>query len=701
MGEFFLEVRCEEIPARMLKPAIREAATRLFEELLARGLTPGEVQTGFTPRRLVLTIKGIPDREPDREDETVGPPASVAFDEDGKPTAAALGFARKCGVDPDDLRVVTTGKGEYLGTTVKTEGRPAAMVLAEVVPRILRDLAWPKSMRWGRDEGPWVRPVHGLVALLDGEVVPFELFGVSAGETTIGHPIHSPRSFKVKSSKDHRSKMARRDIEIQFDERRRRLETGMEEVASSLGGELVQDPELLDKLASICAIPGLVEGSFDAKYLALPREVLSASLRDHQSALTVETDGELLPHFLTVMDRIDDPAGRVQSGNEWVVEARLDDARFFYSEDRKTPLKDRRKDLDQLVFHVKLGSYADKTERMVELTKALCEVLGWQDELDEALEAASLLKVDLTTEMVKEFTSLQGVMGGVYAREDGAPEDVWRAIYEQYLPASTDDPIPQTRTGVVTAIADRVDTLVGMFGLGLIPSGSRDPFGLRRAAQGLVRIVLEAQLPLDLDLVAALSARNYGDQIDQGGEEILVTLRPFLHDRARHLLGLEGYAYDTIEAALKAGSSNLPDLVARVEAVHRVREEPAFLSVALAAKRIANIVKDSAEHEVQTELLRESAEQELHAAAESHRAVVREAEAAGEYERCLRQIGDLAEVLDRFFVEVLVMDENPEVRQNRIGLLQAIQRMISRTARLTEVVVDKSEHRERATTGQQ
>ncbi len=561
MGEFFLEVRCEEIPARMLQPAIREAGARLFEELLAKGLTPKEVQTGFTPRRLVLTLKGVPERQPDREEESIGPPASVAFDDDGQPTAAAHGFAKKCGVEPADLRVVTTPKGDYVGTTIRTAGRSVTAVLAEVVPKVLTDLSWAKSMRWGEGEGPWVRPVHGVVALYDGEVVAFDLFGVSSGNSTLGHPIHSPKAFAVRNGADYRRKMARRDIEVRFDERLRRLTEGMQAAAADLQGELVPDPELLDKLAAICGIPGIIQGAFDAKYLALPREVLSASLRDHQSALTVESGGELLPCFLTVMDRADDPEGRVQSGNEWVVEARLDDARFFYGEDRKTSLADRRGDLEHLVFHVKLGTYAEKTERMVKLTRALCEVLGWDAELEDALDAAGLLKVDLTTEMVKEFTSLQGIMGGVYAREDGKPESVWRAIYDQYLPVSTEDPIPRTRAGVATAIADRVDTLVGMFGLGLVPSGSRDPFGLRRAAQGLVRIVLEADLPLDLDLVAALAARLYGERIEKRGEEILTALRPFLHDRVRHLLGLQGYAYDTIEAALGAGSSNLPDLV--------------------------------------------------------------------------------------------------------------------------------------------
>jgi glycyl-tRNA synthetase beta chain len=695
MGEFFLEVRCEEIPARMLEPGMRELGTRLFEELLAKGLTPAEMQTGFTPRRLVLTVRGLPERESDREEERVGPPASAGLDEEGRPTAAAEGFARKCGVDPADLRVVSTPKGEYLGTTVRTVGRPVTEVLAELVPRSLSGVSWAKSMRWAEGTGPWVRPVHGIVALFDGEIVPFELFGIEAGDATVGHPIHSPERFTVRDAADYREQMTRLGVEVRFDERRRHLEEGMRKAATGLGGALVDDPELLDKLAAICGIPGIVQGTFAERYLELPREVLSASLRDHQSALTVESEGALLPYFLTVMDRPDDPAGRVRSGNEWVVEARLDDARFFYGEDRKRSLAERRPDLEHLVFHVKLGTYAEKTERIVMLTESLCDVLGWQQVAADAREAAQSLKVDLTTEMVKEFTSLQGVMGGVYAREDGLPEGVWQAIYDQYLPAGADDPIPRSRAGRVTAIADRIDTLVGMFGLGLVPSGSRDPFGLRRVAQGLVKIVLEAELPLDLDLVAALAARQYGDRIDKGGEEILLTLRPFLHDRVRYLLGRQGYAYDTIEAALAAGSSNLPDLAARIDAVHRVREEAGFLSVALAAKRIANIVKKAPEHEVSTDLLREPAEQELYRAAAGHREIVREAEAAGEYERCLREITDLAEVLDRFFVEVLVMDENHDLRQNRIGLLQSIQRMISRTARLTEVVVDKSEHRDR------
>ncbi|MGB6364221.1 MAG: glycine--tRNA ligase subunit beta [Thermoanaerobaculia bacterium] len=694
-GEFLLEVRCEEIPARMLAPAIRQLGTRLFEELLASNLAPAEVQTGFTPRRLMLLLKGLPEREPDRSEAKMGPPVAAAFDEAGEPTAAATGFAKKCGLRVEDLERVETDKGEYVVAEQKIEGRSTIDVLSQLVPQILGDLDWAKTMRWGSGDGPWVRPVHSLVALFGGEVVPFELFGVASGDTTCGHPVLSPQEFAVKGGSDYRRKMVRRGIEVRFEARQEKLLEKMNEAADGLGGALVEDAALLDKLAAICGIPGVIVGRFDPTFLTLPREVLITSLRDHQSAFTLESDAKLLSCFLTVMDRPDDPAGRVQAGNEWVVEARLADAKFFYEEDKKTSLADRRAGLDQLIFHARLGSYADKTARIAQLSEVLCQALGWEKEQEAVLQAAKLLKLDLTTEMVKEFTSLQGVMGGIYAREEGLPEPVWQAIYDQYLPASTDDPIPRSPEGQLTAIADRVDTLVGIFGLGLIPTGSRDPFGLRRAAQAVVRILLEGDLPVDLDLVAAQAVLLYGDRLEKSGEEILTSLRPFFHDRVRYLLGLEGYDYDSIEAALAVGSSNLPDLRSRVDALHRVRQESDFLSVVLAAKRIANIIKEAPEQTLQQDLLKEEAEKNLYNASRQLRSEIESAEAAGDYELVFRQIAEFAGVLDEFFVKVLVMDENRDLRFNRIALLQSIQRTISRAARLTEIVVDKAELRER------
>lgn len=698
-GEYLLEVRSEEIPARMLEAGVRELATRVFEELMARGLGPREIETGFTPRRLVVRLAGMPRREPDRDEQVMGPPVRAAFAGDGTPTPALLGFARRCGVEPGELLRVATDKGEYLAAARRTTGRPAGEVLSELVPRVLAGISWPKTMRWGAGEGPWVRPVHGLVSLLDGEVVPFELFGIAAGDQTAGHPILSPRPLRVRGGADYRRKLASRHIEVDPKRRRATLDAAMHARAEALGGRLVDDAPLLDKLAALCEIPGVLEGSFEPAFLELPAEVLATSLRDHQSALTVVSphDGRLLPYFLTVMDRPDDPAGRIRSGNEWVVAARLADARFFYTEDLAAGLAKRAEQLGRLAFHERLGTYAEKTVRLVSLTETLGAELGWHDEAAAAGTAARLLKVDLATEMVKEFTSLQGVMGGLYACHEGQPEPVWQAIYDQYLPASADDPIPRGRAGRLTGLADRFDTLVGMFGLGLVPTGSRDPFGLRRAAQGAVRIALEGGVTVDFERLAAAAAALYGDRLKRSAADLWSSLRPFLDDRIRYVLGLYGYAYDEIEAGLAAGAANLPDLKARVDAIHRVRHEPAFLSVVLAAKRIANIVKDAPDKPLDPARLEEPAERDLVAAFTHLQAEVEAAAAAGDYERALRHIANLAPVLDRFFVEVLVMDPDESVRTNRIALLQSILRTLSRTARLTEVVVDRSEHRARST----
>jgi glycyl-tRNA synthetase beta chain len=695
-GEYLLEVRSEEIPARMLEPGMRELATRLFEELMSRGLGPHEVETGYTPRRLVLRLAGLPEREPDREEQVMGPPVRAAFAADGSPTPALQGFAKRTGVPAEELARVQTDKGEYLAATKKIEGRPTSDVLAEIVPRVLANLSWPKTMRWGSGIGPWVRPVHGIVSLLAGRVVPFDFFGIQAGDETMGHPILSPQPFRVTGGGAYHQELATRRIEVRPQERRRVLLETMQSRAEELGGRLAEDPALLDKLAAICEIPGVMEGRFGDEFLELPREVLATSLRDHQSAFTVEADGHLLPCFLTVMDRPDDPKGRARSGNEWVVAARLADARFFYGEDRKAGLEHRAEQLARLTFHERLGSYAAKTERLIALAGRICDQLGWEAEKADAIGAVRLLKADLATEMVKEFTSLQGIMGGIYAREEGKPEGVWQAIYDQYMPASTEDRIPRGRAGQVAGLADRLDTLVGIFGLGLVPTGSRDPFGLRRAAQGAVRIALEGGLPLDFEAIAVEAAGLYGDRLARKPEQILHDLRPFLHDRIRYVLGLSGFAYDEIEAALAVGGANLPDLQARVDALHRMRDEPDFLSVVLAAKRIVNIVKDAPEQPLDESALVEPAEKDLAAAFRGLSSEIEQAAAERDYLRGLRRIADLAPVLDRFFVEVLVMAEDPRVRQNRIALLQAILKSISRTARLTEVVVDKAEARAKA-----
>lgn len=687
LGEYLLEVRAEEIPARMLAPATTQLASRLFEELMGKGVAPEEIETGFSPRRLAVVLRGLPAAERDHVETIQGPPARAAWDADGKPTKALEGFAARLGVTVDTIERVATERGEYATLRREVQGRPTRDVLVEIVPRILLEISWAKTMKWLDATGPWVRPVHGIVSLLDGEVVPFELFGVAAGRTTSGHPILSPAPFDVTGAADWRAALATRQLEIRFDRRRSTIHAAMEAAATAAGGHLAHDPELLDKLASIVEIPGVVAGTLEERFLELPAEVLATSLRDHQSAFTVECDGALLPIFLTVMDRPDDPEGHVGRGNSWVVAARLEDARFFYGEDRKTSLASKAHRLEKLTFHEKLGSYAAKSERLVALAGWLCDTLGWGDERDSAVAAAGLLKVDLTTEMVKEFTSLQGVMGGIYTREDGAVPAVWQAIGDQYLPTAVDDPLPRGRAGLIVGLADRFDTLTGIFGLGLVPSGSKDPFGLRRAAQGALRILLEASLPLDPLAIVSQALAGY-EKLPKSHTEVLGWADAFFRDRLRYLLGRDGFAWDEIEAGLATGASDLGDLRARVGAVHALRGEAELLALVQLGKRVTNILAATTPGTVDPATFTVDAERALHTACDAVGAEVEAALAERDYQRVLTAVLALTAPLDRFFVDVMVMAEDLAVRANRLAQLGVVRALVGRVADLGQLQVE-------------
>ncbi len=695
MAEFLLEVRSDEIPARLLEGGMRQLAVRIFEDLMGRGLAPREIVSGLTPRRLMLGYQGLPEHEPDREHRDIGPPKSEAYDEDGEPTEALLGFAERVGAGLDELEVRKTEKGEYMTFLRLEAGRPAGEVLAEIVSRTLAEIRWraPK-LRRGEEEPTWIRPVRGLVALLDDEVLPIELDGVAAGRATAGHPILSPGAFEVEGVEDYVEKLHERGIEVSFQERRRRLEELLEERAAELGGKLHESPELLRLLTLRCEIPAVVAGRFDAEYLDLPQEVIVAALEERQSAFALFGDGEVLPRFLTAMDREDDPRGLVERGQERAAAGRLDDARFHYETDRRQPLAERARRLDQLAFHPRLSHLAAKSTRVRSLVEILARELGCEEEAESAAQAAGLLKADLTTAMVRDFATLRGRLGGIYAREEGYVEDVWQAIYDQYLPLGADDAIPRGRCGRLVAVADRLDTLVGYFGIGSVPTGSRDPAGLRRLAQGLLHILIEAEMALDLDLVAAQAVLLYNEEervLKSEAEAVVTALRELFSDRLRHLLGRRGFAYDEIEATMAVGSTHLPDLAARIAALKKVRSEPTFHTLVLSARRIFNIVRDSPEFELQPELLELEAEMDLYADLVDVRRAVDEAADRRDYEACLRAMVDLVPGLERFFAEVLVMDENESLRQNRMALLQATRRVFWRTARLKEMAAEKVE----------
>lgn len=560
-------------------------------------------------------------------------------------------------------------------------------ILAEMAPRLITGLEWGKAMRWGTSIGPWVRPVKGVVAIFADQVVPFEVFGIDAGKSSVGHPILSPDSFRVTDWDDYRRQLAERGIVIDGGERRAAIEEGFVAAATELGGSVPEDSRLLDRLAAMIEIPGVVVGRCEPQ--GLPREVLTASLRDHQNAFGVVAKDGPLPAFLTVMDRPDDPQELVRQGNEWVVAARLEDARFFVAEDRKRSLADRRPDLERLTFHRALGSYADKSRRLGEFGNWLCSSLEHPGLTESMATAAALAKVDLTCEVVKEFTGLQGVMGGVYAAEQGVDEEVSRAIYQQYQPASPDDSIPDEPLGQLLGVADRMVTLGGFFALGESPSGSRDPYALRRAAQGVVEIALGGALPVDLGELAGRAVELHADVATVDLAAATVELDAFLRDRLHSLLGRRGYAYDEVAAAVAVDDLPLAAL-ARVEALHAARQHADFVDVADAAKRIRNILAGGeAGAGVDAERFEHDEERQLWQAVVDSRSVVATATRDHDYTAALEHIAGYAPLLERFFDAVLVMAEDAGVRANRLALLGQLDTLFAQVGDLSQLAVER------------
>ncbi|MEM8963122.1 MAG: glycine--tRNA ligase subunit beta, partial [Acidobacteriota bacterium] len=600
--ELLVEVRAEEMPPRLLPKVMDRLRMRCFEALMSSGLAPDEMVTGFTRRRLVLGCRGLPDREVDREERVLGPSVAEAYDDAGEPTAALSGFAERVEVEIDKLDEVQTEKGRYLGVVRQIPGRSARDVLVERLPELLADLGGVKTMRWGAGEGPWLRPVRGLIVLYDGEVLPVRFCGIEAGRMSEGHPVSSPESFEVTGFDDFAAKLAERGIELSFDERRRRLTGGFADAATAAGGALADETALLERLAAQCEIPGVVAGRFDKAYLALPREVVLAALRHHPGAAVprraTESDDQLLPAFVTMMDRATDPKDRVRKGYERTVAGALADVSFYLDADAKEPLATRSRRLEHRAIAPGLGTWGAKVERVRSLVGELCESLDWSsDEIDAARQAAELLEVDRTTSLVRALPQLGGVAGGIYARREGYPEAVWRAIYDRNRPEHLDDPLPSGRVGQLLGIADRLDTLVGVLGNHDAPLPRRkDPHRLRPLGLALARLLVDGDVVLDIDLIAARSALLWGERLDRGAQTTVSALRSFLLDRLRHLLGERGYAFDEIEAAIALRTDNLPDLVARIDALQKSRNEPFFRSLVLAAKRIVNMLGDAPEH---------------------------------------------------------------------------------------------------------
>jgi len=705
MADFLLEIGLEEIPARMIAGAEAELGRRV-NDLLARErlLASGSKLTTYsTPRRLAVLVSGVLTSQADSEEQLTGPSWNVAFKE-GAPTKAAEAFARKAGVAVAALEKVTNAKGEYVGATVKRQGRAASELLATELPKEVLGLYWAKNMYWraGKPER-YVRPIRWVVALLDSSVIPLEIAGIKAGNTSRGHRIlHGESPVILAKPTDYAEALHKAYVVVDVSERRDSIRKALDAATRTVpGARWREDEPLIETVVHLTEWPTVVLGDFEPEYLALPEEVLVTVMRDHQKYFAVEgADGKLAPHFLAVLNIQVDAEGEavIRHGNQKVLRARFKDARFFWDVDQKIRLEDRVELLKSVTFQKELGSYYDKSIRMKVLVDELTDELnqrGVNLDRQTAFAAAALAKADLTCELVKEFTELQGIIGGLYTAEQRRPKAVADAIYNQYQPASMEDKIPPTAEGQLVAIADKTDSIVGMFGIGLQPTGSKDPFALRRAANGIVRILGEGELPLDLLTVLNHALDCYRPDLytswTRPRKQLLPELSNFFIERLQfYLRDAKGHAYDVVNAVLAAGSDDIRDAIARAEALTAARESADFAAISAAFKRIKNILRQAEEKGFAlgspTDVTLAPEAQQLADAAALLAPEVAALRKLRFYGQALEAIATLRPVVDAFFDKVMVLDPDPAIRGAHLGLIDEVLRGFSGIADFSEIV---------------
>jgi len=698
--ELLFEIGAEEIPAGMLPRAVAELKTILEKHLTAESLMEGAaVETFAGPRRLTAWVHGLVAKQADVQLEVTGPPKSVAFDASGAPTRAAVSFAEKQSVPLHELKIVQTAKGEFVAARATKLGRTSFDLLFEILPRVIHDLSWPKTMTWtGLKGARFIRPIRWIVAVLAGKPLRFSFGGVTAGNTTRGHRFLGKPAIPVSNFADYEKKLRAHGVIVRPEQRREKITNELAAQAKRTGAHVHADAGLLELVSYLNEYPSVIGGDFDPSFLELPDEILITVMRDHQKYFAVEKrGGELAPHFLTVINLAKDSQGLVRAGHERVLRARFADARFFWESDQKTKLGDLLSKLQKVTYESRLGSYFDKVERVRAIARWLTEQwynLGMvQAHVADADRAAELAKCDLASEMVREFTELQGVVGGLYARAQGESEEVADAVYDHYRPVGLDDPIPRNLTGCAVALADKLDSIVGCFSVGVVPTGSSDPYALRRAALGIVKIILEKKVFVSLPLAIGAAAKallTHPPRKSVTAEQEAQILE-FLLERARFVLREKsGFAYDEVNAALCAGSDDLVDLEKRLRALKSIRRSKNFEPLAVSFKRIrkilekANLPENELRH-VKKELFEKDAERELYAAVRRATAKVGEDKRAGRYQEALEDIAGLRKVVDRFFVDVMVMAEDQALRQNRLALLSELLREFTTIADFSEL----------------
>ncbi len=711
MPDFLLEIGCEEIPARMIDAASQELRERVAALLVRERLGGGAITTFETPRRLAILASGIASAQEDVTEQVTGPSAQVAY-KDGQPTPAAHAFAKKAGVDVSQLERVSTPKGEYLAAKVTKKGRSAAEILADSLPKEMATIYWPKNMYWRKPNERFVRPVRWLVAMLDGQTIPLEFDGIPAGNQSRGHRILTDAAVSISRAGWAYVDALRAAKVLGRAEREQQIRKALDAATRTIpGARWREDKPLLDTVVNLTEFPSAILGTFDSQFLTLPEEVLVTVMRDHQKYFAIQdASGKLLPHFLAVLNTDGDPQGLIRHGNERVLRARFNDARFFWETDQKKSLLERLESLKHVTFQKDLGSYYDKTQRVQRLCSWLNEQLKQRGVIVRpgvVHKAACLAKTDLTTELVKEFTELQGIVGGLYARvqqlDTSLPEAtrlaIADAIYDHYKPESTDDSVPRSLEGAVLSIGDKADTIAGMFALGLVPSGSKDPFALRRQANGIVKVIAEKKLPLRLrELMQDARTGYHKSQAENkfvDDQKYLQWIETFFRERLEfYVRDVCGYAYDVVKAVLGADSDDVVDALARAEAVKRVLHMPEFQAIGAACKRMRNILRQADEKGIapaaSAEPLPGSAQEEkdLFTYLQQSGANVEDYRKKKEYLPALQLLATAREPVDKFFDKVMVMVEDQRVRANRLALLRTLLKEFSTIADFSEIVTE-------------
>lgn len=688
--DFVLEIGTEEIPARFINPALKQLKELAAKSLQELRLNYQEINTYGTPRRLVLYVRQMDEKQAPLVKEVKGPAKKVAFDADGNPTKAVLGFARGQGVAVEDLVTRQIKNVDYMYAVIKEEGRPAEKVLAEAAPQLVSGLYFPKPMKWGNLDFRFARPIRWILALFGSDVVPFTVADQASNRFTYGHRFLSDGPIKVASAEDYFAVVEQGYVMVDVEKRRQVIWQQVQDLTATVGGKVEYDEKLLTEVTNLVEYPTALMGSFAEEYLELPAEVIVTPMREHQRYFPVLDDqGRLMPKFIAVRNGTDRHLDIVTSGNEKVLSARLADAKFFFEEDLKTPLADKVDGLKKVVWLESLGTVYEKAERVAKLAGYLAEELNAHAEQRGVINrAAKLAKADLVTNMVYEFPELQGIMGREYALRNGENPAVAQAIYEHYLPRFADDELPQTLPGRLLSIADKLDSIVGCFAIGIKPSGSQDPYALRRQALGISNIILNAELPVSLTQIITAAYNGYHGSVELklSQSALIKELLEFFKQRIKGIFSERGLSYDTIDAVLAAGFDHIADAWYRGQALTEFRTHPEFDDLLTVFNRANNLAKNFAGGEIKEELLMEAAEKELYQKYNTFSAAADQYMQQKDYAAVLKEIVSLLGPINRFFEQVMVMVDDEQVRNNRLALLYKLAQKMKLVADFSKIV---------------